>query len=67
MRSNLHWKQSAGVRYWEDATINGSTDTEGTPDTGMRKGDNWEPVIRLADGMVMDWPQGARPTCISGL
>ena len=47
----------AGVRYWEDATINGATDTDGTL-TPMRKGDNWEPVIRLADGMVMDWPQG---------
>jgi hypothetical protein len=48
---------SACVRYWEDATINGATDTDGTL-TPMRKGDNWEPVIRLADGMVMDWPQG---------
>lgn len=49
---------SAGVRYWEDATINGATDTDGTL-TPMRKGDNWEPVIRLADGMVMDWPPQA--------
>ena len=48
---------SAGVRYWEDATINGTTDTDGKL-TPLRKGDNWEPVIRLADGMVMDWPQG---------
>ena len=47
----------AGVRYWEYATINGTTDTDGTL-TQLRKGDNWEPVIRLADGMVMDWPQG---------
>ena len=30
---------SAGVRYWEDATINGATDTDGTL-TPMRKGDN---------------------------
>ena len=47
---------SAGVRYWDDATVNGTTDTDGTL-IPLRKGDNWEPVIRLADGMVMDWPQ----------
>ena len=48
---------SAQVRYWEDATINGTTDTDGTL-APMRKDDCWAPVIRLADGMVMDWPQG---------
>lgn len=44
---------SAGVRYWDDATVNGTTDTDGTL-IPLRKGDNWEPVIRLADGMVMN-------------
>ena len=39
---------SAGVRYWDDATVNGTTDTDGTL-IPLRKGDNWEPVIRLAD------------------
>lgn len=48
---------SAGVRYWEDSTVNGAEDTNGTL-TPLRKGDNWAPVIRLADGLVMDWPQG---------
>lgn len=48
---------SAGVRYWEDASVNGAEDTEGSL-IPFRKGDNWEPVIRLADGMVMEWPQG---------
>lgn len=47
----------AEVRYWEDATINGATDTDGTL-TPLRKGDLWASVIRLADGSVMDWPQG---------
>lgn len=48
---------SAEVRYWEDATVNGEEDTEGEliPD---RFGDLWCPTIRLADGMVMEWPAG---------
>ena len=50
---------SAGVRYWEDASVTGTEDADGTL-MPMRKGDNWEPVIRLADGMVMDWPQGTK-------
>jgi hypothetical protein len=48
---------SAGVRYWEDATINGKEDTDGTL-TPFKRADRWCPVIRLADGLVMDWPPG---------
>ena len=48
---------SAGVRYWEDATINGVNDDNGTL-TPFKRGYDWCPVIRLADGQVMDWPQG---------
>ena len=48
---------SADVRYWEDATINGSSDDNGTL-TPFKRGELWCPVIRLADGQVMDWPQG---------
>ncbi len=48
---------SAGVRYWEDATINGSSDDSGTL-TPFKRGDLWCPVIRLSDGWVVDWPQG---------
>lgn len=48
---------SAEVRYWEDSSVNDVEDTDGTL-TPMRQGDCWVPVIRLADGIVMDWPQG---------
>lgn len=48
---------AAEVRYWEDASINGVEDTDGSL-TPHRRGDLWAPVIRLADGQVMDWPQG---------
>jgi len=47
----------AQVRYWEDATVNGTEDTDGTL-IPARVNENWRPVIRLADGLVMDWPQG---------
>ena len=47
----------AEVRYWEDATVNGQEDADGTL-TPARVNESWRPVIRLADGLVMDWPQG---------
>lgn len=48
---------SAEVRYWEDATINGADDIGGTL-TPFKRGELWCPVIRLADGQVMEWPTG---------
>ncbi len=48
---------SAEVRYWEDATINGVQDEDGSL-VPLRDGDLWKPVIRLADGVIMDWPEG---------
>ncbi len=53
----IYIEASAEVRYWEDATINGQEDTNGTL-IPLRKGANWCPVIRLSDGCVMDWPAG---------
>lgn len=55
----IYIEVNAGVRYWEDATVNGTEDTDGVL-IPMRKGDCWAPVIRLADGMVMDWPEGTQ-------
>lgn len=55
--STVYIEVSAGVRYWEDATINGADDLAGTM-TPFRNGERWCPVIRLADGVVMDWPAG---------
>lgn len=47
---------SAGVRYWEDANLNGQEDTEGK--VPLRNGENWEPVIELATGRILNWPEG---------
>lgn len=47
----------AGVRYWEDATVNGVEDVGGCL-IPLRRGDLWCPTIELATGRVMDWPLG---------
>lgn len=47
----------ANVRYWEDATINGSADEDGTL-TPFAEGDIWGPKINIEDGVVIDWPEG---------
>ena len=49
---------SAGVRYWEDASVNGVEDTDGTL-IPFRKGDLWCPIIDLETGQIYDWPAGA--------
>lgn len=46
----------AGVRYWEDAILNGEEDEAGA--IPLKKGDRWQPVIELATGRVLDWPPG---------
>lgn len=48
---------SAGVRYWEDATVNGIEDEQGTL-IPFRSGDLWCPVIDLDNGLVVGWPHG---------
>jgi len=57
IKNAIYIEVCAEVRYWEDATVNGVEDTGGTL-IPFRVNECWRPVIRLADGMVMDWPQG---------
>jgi hypothetical protein len=45
------------VRYWEDGTVNGIEDTDGTL-IPMRFGDILEWKITLETGQINDWPQG---------
>lgn len=52
----IYIEVSAEVRYWEDSSVNGKIDTDGAL-IPLRKGDCWVPVIRLSDGLVMDWPK----------
>lgn len=46
-----------GVRYWEDATVNGETDHEGDL-IPLRNGDTWSPLIDLETGQIEGWPKG---------
>ena len=47
----------AGVRYWEDAAVNGVDDTDGDM-IPHRCGDRWQITIELATGRVRHWPDG---------
>lgn len=50
-------KAEAGVRHWEDATVNGVEDAEGDL-IPMRVKDYWCPIIDLNTGFILDWPSG---------
>lgn len=52
-----HILAEAGVRYWEDATVNGVQDEDGTL-IPCRVGDIWRAKIDLATGVICDWPSG---------
>lgn len=47
----------AGVRYWEDGTVNGVDDEDGSR-IPCRVNDAWCPTIELATGRIVDWPDG---------
>lgn len=49
---------SAGVRYWQDATVNGKEDEDGTL-IPFKVGEFWCPQISLDEGRILNWPQGA--------
>lgn len=48
-----------GARYWEDATVNGQEDTDGTL-IPCRNKDYWEPVIEAGTGRITNWTPGVR-------
>ena len=48
---------SCGVRYWEDADVNGVEDVNGDL-IPFRDGNSWTPTIDLATGMIRNWPKG---------
>lgn len=56
-RPIMYLEVEAEVRYWEDTSVNGTDDTEGTL-IPFRSGAKWCPTIRLADGCIVGWPEG---------
>lgn len=48
----------AGVRYWEDGTVNGEPDTEDGDRMPFNVLGTWRPLIGLATGKIEGWPDG---------
>jgi hypothetical protein len=48
----------AGVRYWEDAEVNGESDTESGDNIPCKVGDIWMPIINVDTGIILNWTQG---------
>lgn len=46
-----------GVRYWEDASVDGVEDTDGSL-IPCREGDCWCPMIDLETGKIENWRKG---------
>lgn len=60
MITNAKWLfVKASVRYWEDAVVNGVTDTDGRR-IPLRVGNDWLVVIELATGRISQWPKGTK-------
>lgn len=49
----------AGVRYWEDGTVNGVDDENGDL-IPCRDGDYWCPIIDLDTGVITNWTKGVK-------
>lgn len=57
MNNAVYIEVEAGVRYWEDTTVNDIEDEDGTL-IPFRKGGAWCPTIDLQTGKVLNWPAG---------
>lgn len=49
----------AGVRYWEDARVDGVEDEQGDL-IPCRDGDTWKPIIEIETGKILNWKQGVK-------
>lgn len=49
----------AGVRYWEDATVNGIEDEQGDL-IPCRDGEYWCPEIDIETGIITNWTKGVK-------
>ena len=50
-------RAECGVRYWEDATVDGVTDEDGAL-IPCRIAETWCPKIDLDTGIIDGWPEG---------
>lgn len=54
-------KIRAGVRYWEDSTVNGVEDENGEL-IPCKDGENWCPLIDIDSGKIVNWQTGKKAT-----
>lgn len=47
----------AGVRYWEDSTVNGVEDNGGVL-IPCRVNDRWKPIVDIETGIIKNWDKG---------
>ena len=50
----------AEVRYWEDSEINDIQDSENGDLVPCKNGDNWEPIIEIETGKILNWIEGTK-------
>lgn len=48
----------AGVRWWEDATVNGIREDEDDPTIPCKNGDRWVVHIDVEKGIILNWDKG---------
>lgn len=53
-----HIEVEAGVRYWEDATVNGVQAADDLPLIFGADGDTWRVRIDIGQGKIEGWPLG---------
>ena len=51
-------RASMGVRYWEDASVNGVDEDDENPAMPLISNRRWELLIDLATGRIEGWPEG---------
>lgn len=53
----MYLQAECGVRYWEDALVNGVEDLKGAL-IPCKQGDNWCPLIAIETGVILNWVTG---------
>lgn len=51
-----HIDVEAGVRYWEDASVNGVDENDDSPTIFGADGDTWRVRININEGRIEGWP-----------
>lgn len=57
-KSVKYLKAECGVRYWEDAFVNGEGDDDDNPRMPFAKDGTWGILIDIDTGFILDWPAG---------